>query len=326
MPGHCRCTYLVVIERDRELADDLRELAEYLSTLSVAGCDVVIVDGSPGPELERNQCILRWVGRHVAAQPKHRSFSGAIDVIRAALDVSSCDRIVVAERNVRYDAAAIDRVCELLDSHEVVEPQDYFEPQPWWSGIEAGRTLVHRGIDAAPDHAATFGIRTSYLRSLRGVDLAWSNGDDTVRRVSSLGAEVYSADDVFVRRLPPTLTDWLCERPKQAEDDFDMPVKTMFFFALLPLMVLLAIFGGVGLAGGAVGAMAFASIGLAIRGRGKATELSPIRACLCAPLWLLERSVSVYWALFRKLRGSPAEVIRPSVAEAGSGARAASGE
>jgi hypothetical protein len=65
---------------------------------------------------------------------------------------------------------------------------------------------------------------------------------------------------------------------------------------------------------------------LALRGRGGAATLFPLRACLCAPLWVLERSVSVYWALFRKLNGASADPMRPAVAERGSGAKVASGE
>ena len=38
-------------------------------------------------------------------------------------------------------------VLAMLDAHDCVEPQDYFEPLPWWGGIEAGRMLVHRGIE-----------------------------------------------------------------------------------------------------------------------------------------------------------------------------------
>src|SRR5438045_3510776 len=70
-----RCTYLVVIERDREPADDLRNLASYLSTISVAKCEVIVVDGSPSPIFESNRAVLRWVSRHVAARPRHRNFN-----------------------------------------------------------------------------------------------------------------------------------------------------------------------------------------------------------------------------------------------------------
>jgi len=325
-PQDRRCTYLVVIERDRETAGDLRDLASYLSTLAVADYEVIVVDGSAAPVFERNRRVLRWVASHVAARPRHRLFSGGIDAVRAAADVSNCDKVIVADENVRYDADAIESICDLLDLHEVVEPQDYFEPLPWWSGIEAARMLVHRGVEPLPDHGATFGIRKSSVRGLRGVDVAWSNGEDAVRRLASQGAEVFSACDVFVRRLPPPLDDWLRDRPRQADDDFAMPVKTAFFFALLPMAILLAIFGGIRLAGGYAGAIAFGSMVLALRGRGGAATFFPLRACLCAPLWVLERSVSVYWALFRKLNGASADPTHPAVAELGAGAKVASGE
>ncbi|MBV8546002.1 MAG: hypothetical protein JO093_13055 [Acidobacteria bacterium] len=323
-PQERRCTYLVVIDRDREPADDLRDLAAYLSTISVAGCEVIVVDASPSPIFENNRAVLRWVSSHIAARPRHRNFTGGIDSVRTALDVSSCDKIIVADENVRYDAGAIESVCDLLDLHEVVEPQDYFEPLPWWSGIEAGRMLVHRGVEPLPDHGATFGIRKSSVRGLRGVDIAWSNGEDAVRRLASQGAEVFSACEVFVRRLPPPLDHWLRDRQRQAGGDFALPVKSAFFFALLPIAILLATIGGFRLAGGYAGAIAFASIVLAVRGRGGASSFFPLRACLCAPLWVFERSVSVYWALFRKLQRSSTETSRPAVADGGAASKVAS--
>lgn len=325
-PQDLRCTYLVVIDSDRELPDDLQELTNYLSEIGVSGCDVVVVDGSPEEIFDQNGQSLRWVSRHVAARPRHRSFSGAIDPIRAAIDFSNCDKVIVADQNVRYDDEAIARICALLDNHEVVEPQDYFAPLPWWSGIEAGRMLVHRGVDPLPDHGVTFGMRKWSVRGLRTIDAAWSNGDDPVRRLASQGADVFSACDVFVRRLPPPLGDWIRDRPRQADDDFAMPVKSAFFFALLPMIALLLILGGARLAGGYAGAVACAATVLAIRGRIGASAFFPLRACLSAPLWIVERSVSVYWALFRKLRSARSAATNPAVAERKSSARIASGE
>jgi hypothetical protein len=325
-PQDRRCSYLVVVDSDREPLGDLRDLASYLSTLSLSGCEVVVVDGSPTTAYAENSRSLRWVSRHVAARPRQRSFSGTIDPIRAALDFAGCEKVIVADHNVRYDAAVIDRLCALLDTHEVVEPQDYFDPLPWWSGIEAGRMLVHRGVDPLPDHGVTFGMRKWPVRGLRTIDAAWSNGDDAVRRLASQGAEVFSAFDVFVRRLPPVLAEWFRERPRQADDDFAMPLKTAFFFALLPTVALLAILGGARLAGGYAGAVVCASMVLAIRGRMGASTFFPLRACLSAPLWVLERSVSVYWALIRKLRSANGNLVDPAVTERKSNARIASGE
>jgi hypothetical protein len=292
-------------------AEELPGLAAYLSTLAVAGCEAIVVDRTAS--FDENRRVLRWVARHVAPRPRHCSFSGVIDPIRAAFDLASCEKVIVAAPEVRYAPPDVDSICALLDAHEVVEPQDYLEPLPWWGGIDAGRMLLHRGLEPLPDHGGTFAFRKSAIRGLRVIDGAVT--DDPVRRLAAQGAEVHSAFALFVRRLPPLLGDWIRERPRLADDDFSMPVKSAFFFALLPIALLLVLFGGLRLAGGYAGAVAFGSVALALRGRVGAAPFFPLRACLFAPLWVFERAVSVYWALFRKLRGQPAEPRRPEVVE-----------
>ena len=319
-----RCSYVVVAEQAATSAEELRQLANYLSTLGLAGVDVVVVDPSPRLQFELNARVLRWVGRHVAPRQEHRSPSGAIDVVRAAADLASCEKVIVAAEDVRYTPEAVGQLCDLLDLHEVVEPQDYLEPLPWWGGMEAGRILVHRGIEPQPDHGATFGFRRAAVRSLRTLG-ASDVHDDQVRRLGSVGAELYAAADVFVRRQPGQLDEWWNERPRQAGDDFVLPVKTAFFFSLVPLLLLLAILGGLQLAGAYAGVIAFASMAVAIRGRSGAGAFFPLRAVLFAPLWVFERSVSVYWALFRKLRGAD-EPLRVVVPDGARGTKVASGQ
>src|SRR2546423_10990993 len=233
-----RCTYLVVLDGD--CGGDLREFAAYLSDLGVARCEVVILDGSSEHTFARHRRILCWVGRHVAARPRHRNIAGAIDALRGAVDPASCEKVIVAEPTVRYDPKAIDELCMMLDTHESVEPQDYLEPLPWWGGIDAGRILVQRAIEP-PSDGATYAFRRAAVRGLRDLQ------------------RVY-APDVFVRRLPPSVDAWLQDRPRQAGDDFDFPVKTAFFLALIPLAFALAALGGVRLAGGYASAIAFAAV------------------------------------------------------------------
>jgi hypothetical protein len=276
-----RCTYLVVLDGD--CGGDLREFAAYLSELGVAKCEVVILDGSSEHTFARHRRVLCWVGRHVAARPRHRNLAGAIDPFRVAVDLASCEKVIVAPPTMRYDSKAIDELCTRLDTHELVKPQDYLQPLPWWGGIEAGRILVHRAIEPA-GHGATFAFRRAAVRGLR-----------ELQRVH--------APDVFVRRLPPTVDTWLQDRPRQAGADFDFPVKTAFFLSLMPLALLFATLGGPRLAGGYASAIACGAVALAMRGRVGAAPFFPLRACLYAPLWVLERSVSVYWALFRRVRG-----------------------
>jgi hypothetical protein len=309
-----------------EHADDPAALAEYLSFLSLEDCEVVIVDASARAAFEENRRVLRWVGRHVAPSERQRTASGAVDLIRAGSALASCDKVIVANASVRYSAAELDELLALLELHEVVEPQDYFEPMPWWGSIDAARMLVHRGIEPHPDHGATFGFRRAALRGLRGLELDYfDEPEDPVRKLAMQGAEVHSASDLFVRRTPPELEEWVEERPRQAGEDFALPVKSAFFFGLIPLALLLTMFGGLRLAGGYAGTIAFATVALAVRGRAGASAFFPLRVCLFAPLWVLERSVSVYWALYRKLRVTTAEPD-PAPAAERTNSRVASGE
>ncbi|MBV8519393.1 MAG: hypothetical protein JO197_18520 [Acidobacteria bacterium] len=317
------CSYVAILEHAAASGSELRDLATYLSTLGVANCDVIILDASPRLQFELNGRILRWVGRHVAVRPEFRTPGGATDITRAAAALAACEKVIVAADDVRYTPEAIGQLCDLLDAHEVVEPQDYLEPLPWWGGIDAGRILVHRGIEPQPDHGATYAFRRSTVRAMRALGSS-EVYDDQVRRLAAVGAEVHAATDVFVRRQPAPLGDWLSARPRLAGDDFALPMKTAFFFSLMPMLLLLAAAGGLRLAGGYAGVIAMATIGLALRGRAGAAAFFPLRAALFAPLWVFERSVSVYWALYRKLCGVEADPLRVAIPDARE--RVASGE
>jgi hypothetical protein len=311
-----RCTYVVALSSSLSSSTDsfdLRSFAEYLSTLGVSGCEVIVLDSSD--EIDEHRRILRWVARHVVVHEP-------ADVVRTAASVASCDKIVIATENVRYNVADLTELCALLDAHEIVEAQDYLEPLPWWGGIDAGRMLIHRGIDPHPDRSATFGFRRSILRGLRGFDATGSS--DPVGVLALHGAEVVTAPELFVRRCPPQLREWIRERPREADLDFNVPVKAAFFFALIPMAILLAFVGDGRVAVGYSGAVAFASIVLAVRGRIGAGAFFPLRACLFAPLWVFERSVSVYLALLQRMRGTVIE--QPAAIATQRSTRAASGE
>lgn len=319
-----RCTYLVTLEQHIATLQEVQELAQYLSLVSVADFDVVIIDDSPSRLIERNRNVLRWVGRYVQARPQHRGVSGRLDPVRAAVDVAECEKVIVADHRVRYGEGSLDDLCALLDMHEVVEPQHYLDPMPWWGGVDAGRILVHRAIDPLPDRGATFGFRRSAVRGLRSID-GTLPATDHVRRLASQGAEVFSALELFVRRIPAAFDDWWRERPAEADADFALPAKTIFFFSLLPLLAVVLLLGGARMASGYAGAITFGSVALALRGRAGAANFFPLRACLLAPLWVIERSVSVYWALWRRLTVDVVTPNRPPALEP-TGTRVASGE
>lgn len=291
-----KCSYVVLLDRATASPDRVRDLARYLSTVSL-DCEVIVLDPSPRLLFESNARTLRWVGRHLHLP------GGTTDIARTATAVAACDKVIVAADDVRYTPEAIDRITALLDTYEAVEPQDYLDPLPWWSGLDAGRILIHRGIEPQPDHEVTFAFRRN--ASLVGMSTA------------------HAAADVFVRRESRSFPEWLAQRPQLARNDFALPVKTAFFMSLLPLLVLFAVAGDLRLAGGYAGVIAFTAVSLAIRGRSGAASFFPLRACLYAPLWVFERSVSVYWALLQKLSGSDVEPAATAIPDQATGPRAA---
>jgi hypothetical protein len=315
------CSYALAIDAG-VTEGELQSVAHYLSTLASAECEVLVIDDCSPDRFEERHRVLRWVGRHVAAQPHHRLGSGEVDLIRAAVELSGCDKVIVAATDARYTAAEVQSICELLERHEVVEPEEYFEPLPWWGGLDAGRILLHRGVDQSPESRSTFAFRRAAYHPMRGFDSRL--GGNHIRRLVMYGAEVYEAHGVFVRREPLRFPSWLRLRPREASADLETPFKSAFFLALAPLLLTVAILGGMKMAGGYAAIIAFPTLMLAARGRAGAGRFFPLRACLFAPLWVVEHSISVYWALFERLRGGHGRALALSLEKASQ--RAASGE
>jgi hypothetical protein len=112
---------------------------------------------------------------------------------------------------------------------------------------------------------------------------------------------VLHARDFLIARRPPAFAKWREQRVRQAYEDLDLPLKTSLFAALVPVGVLIGLVAGAA-AGTYVAGVAVVAMLLAAMGRGYgAASVVPADACLAAPLWVLERSMTVHaaaWARF----------------------------
>jgi hypothetical protein len=292
------CTYVVALD---EAATELEimALAHSLSPLEHAGCEVLVLD--PNPDDDRRR-ILRWVARYEAP-------SAGGDMLRSAVDLSSCEKIVFASPQTRSTPPDLAALCSLLDVHEAVEPEEFLAPLPWWGSVDAGGLLLHRGADQPPDVRSVFAFRKSAFRLPRGFD---EIGQPALRRIVRQGLEVHQARDLFIRREPQQFASWLRSRGREAASDFGVPLKAAFFFGFLPVITLLAVAGGLDLAGGYGSLLGLAALLIAIRGRWGAGHVFPMRVLLYAPVWILARSIAVYAALFEKLRTADVPIISRS--------------
>lgn len=297
-----RCTVAVAIEGRCYSVDELQELAVYFSSLRAHGCEVLVMDGSSWDLLEEHERVLRWVARHQRVEPRHRSIDGRISVIDAALDLATSDSIIIASEEHRLDAAAVDAICHQLASHDVVATHQFFAPLSWWGRIEAARTLLLRSFGPAHDPSSAFAFRCAPLRQLRqyaGNGL-WDDGEP-LRDFALQGLDVHDSHDLFVERRPSAMRRWWMERPRRASDELEATSRAMLLFAVLPVAVLLVLLAGSSAAAVCGVLMSAIAVALAVRGRAGAASHFPAAVCLFAPLAIVDRAVSVYCAVIRKL-------------------------
>jgi hypothetical protein len=301
-----QCTFIVPIRRVRFDRVEAELFAGHFRMLHSAGCEVLVIDGSSsGVFNEHRELWSPVVSSHVAPDPQYKYLNGKVNGVHTGVDLASCERIIVADDDIRFTAANINRVCALLDDFEMVRPQNYIQPLPWWARLETARILINRGVLRAGDYPGTCGFRRSTMHRVGPYDgdVLFDN-EEIVRHFALQGANIKYARDFFILKRPPTFKKWLEQRPRQAYEDFVMRAKTFAFLTVLPMVI------GVGLLIGATAALslivAISLLAMFLSGLGlvrdRAYKYFPLSSPLFAPLWIFERSVSVYWAVYWRVR------------------------
>jgi hypothetical protein len=285
--------------RMSEGEDGAAELTGYLARLTRWCNEVIVVDGSPPTVFSRHARVWDGLARHVAPDPAHTSLNGKVQGVLTGVDLASNERVIIADDDVRYDPLQLERMAQLLDTHDVVRPQNYFSPHPWHVVWDTARTLLNRGTGA--DFPGTLGVRRSILRATGGYDgnVMFENLE-LIRTVRAEGGAEAAPLDLYVRRLPPTAAHFWGQRTRQAYDDFAIPPRMALWLTIVPALV----WGARRRDGKLPSALAAVTIAVAERGRRRqgGAEVFPVMASLMAPLWVLERGLCAWLAMLQRLR------------------------
>jgi hypothetical protein len=289
-------TYILPIRRstadlDAEFTAYLRWLAHQL--------DVIVVDGS-SPEVFVAHAA-HW-GAYVDHRPVDddlRTPMGKVGGVLTGVRWARYDSLVIADDDVRYDRAGLERIVAGLHTAHVVRPQNFFAPLPWHARWDTARTLLNRMTGG--DWPGTLGVRRAALLATDGYDgTAMFENLELVRTIRAAGGVEAVPLDVFVRRHPPTTQHFWSQRVRQAYDELARPLRFAVWLAILPLATILV---AQRCWHSLLAAIAF-SIGLAEAGRWRAGGRSvfPLSAALLAPLWIAERTICSWLALGSRLR------------------------
>lgn len=297
------CTYLCPIRLPAADEGRAKAFDQYWEFLQKQGCEVLVIDGSP-PDIF-NLHARKWRHcRHLKVDGRFTFLNGKVNGIMTGIKEATHEAVILADDDIHFIAADIRRMVEELKNVDVVRPQNYFQPLPWWSCIDTARILINRAVLPTGDYPGTFGLRKSVFEAAGAFDgdVLFDN-EELVKHLAHAGARIKYASDFFILRRPPTLEKWLEQRPRQAYEDFVMKKKTALFLSLLPLHLLMGARGKRKALRASLLLISSVGIGLALWGRkGKASRYFPARMVFYAPLWVLERAVSIYAALYWRFR------------------------
>jgi len=285
---------------------DAVELAAYLERLA-GWLRVTVVDGSEPEVWARHHALFAPYVRHVAPQP-WPGRNGKVAGVVTGLTLAREELVVIADDDVRWDRAGLERLVTLLADSDLVRPQNVFLELPWHARWDTARSLLNRAIGA--DYPGTYGVRRSAFLAVGGYD-----GDvlfenlELSRTLRAAGRRERIVPDLYVGRLPPTTDHFLGQRVRQAYDDLAQPLRLAVEAALGPVVLVLGALSrrpgtrSVGRRG--LGLLGLGAVGLAELGRRRAggAHVYPAGAALWAPLWLAERAVCVWLALVHRVRG-----------------------
>jgi Glycosyl transferase family 21 len=294
------CTYLLPIRRAAFCKEEALALARYFRTLRDAGCEMLVVDGSAEAIFSRHAQHWANVCRHERVDRRFGYLNDKANGIHTGIELATNEKIILADDDVRYDSAAMREILQRLERSEVVRPQNFLAPLPWWAAMEASRMLINRATLRAADYPGTCAFRRSTMLRAGHYDgdVLFDN-EEIIRHFAAEGVRIDYGNDLFVCKKAPGLRKWIEQRARQAYEDFPLRTKTFLFASIWPMAILLGALAGWHVRGFFLGAIIAGSVTLSALGRrrGQARKFFPGFVCLFAPLWVFERALSTYWAM-----------------------------
>src|SRR5688572_18607033 len=110
-----RCTYLLPIRRTTFSASETAELTDYFRALNDAGCAVLIIDGSPAQVFQQHHEAWLSLSRHEKVDRSFGYLNDKVNGIHTGVNLAATEKIILADDDIRYAPAQIERVCDLLD-------------------------------------------------------------------------------------------------------------------------------------------------------------------------------------------------------------------
>src|SRR5205085_44731 len=91
------CTYLLTIRRTRFERAEAEDFRRYFSLLRAAGCEVLVVDGSPAEIFDAYDEIWQNCCRHATVDPQYKYLNGKVNGIHTGIELARNERVILAD-------------------------------------------------------------------------------------------------------------------------------------------------------------------------------------------------------------------------------------
>ncbi|MEJ7559619.1 MAG: hypothetical protein WKF66_15025 [Pedobacter sp.] len=286
-----KISYVLPIKWDKNI-DELTSYLEYIAP----NVDLIIVDGSEPVNFEEHRLVWSALGKHIAPYTQFQFLNGKVNGVLTGLIASENAHIIIADDDVRYTLDQLHELDQLLLQSELIVPQNYFDPCPWHAQWDSSRSLLNLAL--AHDYPGTLAVQRDFILAVGGYDgnVLFENLE-LIRTVKAGNGKVLGKPELLIRRLPPSSKHFWSQRVRQAYDDYAQPARWLFFVAFIPTLIVLASFSLWLILVIVVAAIAIAEVG---RQKFGGIKVFSISCSFFAPVWLLERGICTWLAIFNK--------------------------
>jgi hypothetical protein len=158
--------YVLPLRWSAYRANDVRELTEYLTDLR-EWLSVTVVDGSPDSVFAAHHAPWGDLVRHVRPDGSTAG-NGKVAGVLTGIRLARSRSVILADDDVRYDRAGLERMVAELQRADLVRPQNFFSPLPWHARWDTARSLLNRAV--ASDYPGTLGVNRDLVLALGGYD------------------------------------------------------------------------------------------------------------------------------------------------------------
>src|SRR5688572_29179891 len=95
-----RCTYLLPIRRTSFSPSETAELADYFRTLRDAGCDLLVMDGSPAQVFQQHHEAWHSLSRHEKVDHSFGYLNDKVNGIHTGVDLARTEKIILADDDI----------------------------------------------------------------------------------------------------------------------------------------------------------------------------------------------------------------------------------